>query len=537
MPSPAPKARQEIQEVQLKVVGGNKFGRYDKISQEQTFNMIVSDDALVDYAGYKDVLTQSPDLPGRAIYSSVPGAFMICVWGEGVFKISQGLSATFLGNLATGTGDVFISENNNKEIAITDQKHLYVYNYGAPTTPVIQTSGIDFMVGTFPITTPGYISFQNSRLIIADLHTTNWYLSDFNKATVWSNGSAFVGALQSKPDTVQAAVPTPGGGNNLVLFGHNVIEQWQDINTALFPYQRSSTFNVDYGCLNASSIAALDTFVVWLSANEQSGTTLMVYSGNQVESISTDGMDYTLNGLTNPSNCTGFLFRQDGHLLYQFTFPDDNLSYVYDFNTKLFFTVTDENYNYHIARNVVFFNNHYYFVSLKGGNLYRFGTQYTNFEYEEGNIQQIPRDRVCPPLRLPSQRMYIIKSLGFTVENGQPNEITVQERNSYTGVGEILDTEGLSELSTEGLTMIATEGSPSVVNTITTASENIDLSVSKDGGVSFGSSWRKPMNPVGKRRSRMIWQRLGQANDSTYRIKFVGYGRFVAFDGVVEVFQ
>ena len=80
-----------------------------------------------------------------------------------------------------------------------------------------------------------------------------------------------------------------------------------------------------------------------------------------------DLLTYRLNvlaNLSNAGNCTGFLFRQDGHMIYQFTFPDDNISYAYDFNTGLFFNVSDEKLNYHIARQVVLFNNDYYFVSL-----------------------------------------------------------------------------------------------------------------------------------------------------------------------------
>lgn len=537
MPSPAPKMQQEVQEVPLKLVGGNKFGRYVKISIEETFNMIVSDNALVDYAGYANVLTQSPNSPGRGIYSSGPGVRIIAVWGSVVFSIVNNnniLTATAVGNLSTSVGDVFIAENNNKQIGITDGVNLYVYNWGSNAFTILS---FDVDPVAFPIQTPGYISFQNGRLIIVDLDTTNWYLSAENDALTWLSIAQTVGSLQTKPDTVQAAVPVPGAGNNLILFGHNVMELWQDVGAALFPYQRASTFNVDYGCLNASSIAALDNYIVWLGANEQSGATLMVYSGSQAQSISTDGIDFKLNNLSNPTNCTGFLFRQDGHLLYQFTFPDDNLSYIYDFETKLFFTVTDEDFNYHIARNVVFFDNDYYFVSLKGGDLYIFGTQYTNFQYDFNDIRQIPRVRVCPPIRLPSQRMFIIKSIGFTIENGQPNDI--QTFNTVVeGIGDIICTESVTQIATEGFVLISTEGSSTQENTYTLTSEAVDLSISRDGGETFGASWRLPMNPVGKRKSRFIWQRCGQANDVTLQFKFWGFGRFVvAQDGVCEVYQ
>ena len=45
------------------------------------------------------------------------------------------------------------------------------------------------------------------------------------------------------------------------------------------------------------------------------------------------------------------------------------------------------------------------------------------------------------------------------------------------------------------------------------------------------------MNQTGNRKSRLIFQRLGQANDFTPLIRFIGYGRFVAFDGIVEAYS
>ncbi|MGL6123753.1 MAG: hypothetical protein ACRC1W_12215 [Shewanella sp.] len=527
---PAPNIEQQIQEIPLEIVGGNTFGRYNKISIAQTWNMIVSDDGLVDYAGYKNVKDSPSDEPGRGIYSSSRGNVMVAVWGTQVFEIDAALGLTFRGNLGTSSGDVFMAENNNGEISISDGDSIWVYNWFTQAN-IVQA--------TVPaaLTNPGFISFQNGRMIVVNTTDNAWYLSNINYALTYTGAANTTGALQSKPDKCQAALSTPGGGNTLILFGRNVAEQWTDIGNALFPYQRSSNFNIDFGTLNASSIASLDNYIVWLAGNEQSGATVMVLSGNSAQSISTDGINFKLSGLTNPSNCNGFLFRQDGHVIYQFTFPDDNLSYIYDINTKKFFTVSDENSNYHIARNVVFFNNVYYFVSLKGPNLFAFGTNYTNFDYGDGNIQQIPRIRVTPPVRLPSQLPFIIKSVGFTIENGQANNITTID---YTVPdGETLATESFFDIATESGILIADEGdgTTTTLNTYTLTSEAVDLSISRDGGESFGASLRLSMNAVGKRKSRFIYQRLGRANDVSFQFKFIGYGRFVAFEGVIEAYQ
>ena len=531
---PSPNAQQTIEEVPLKIVGGNLFGRYPKISIEETFNFIVSDNFLVPYAGYKNVLDLLSNEQGRGLYSSSVGNIMIAVIGFGVYSITPDLTPNLVGELFTNTNDVYIAENNNFQICITDGVYVYVYNYSDSSFKTSNPSGPGGALVNFPTTfSPGYISFQNGQLIIACINTQVWQLSDFNNALVWPQEPQNQGAIQSKPCTIQAAVPLPGGGNNLLVFGTNVAESWQYVGSALFPYQRNPSFNIDYGCLNAASIAALENFVVWLSFNEQAGPALSYTTGGPVQNISTDGIAFKFGELTNPENCTGFLFRQDGHLIYQFTFITDNLSYAYDFNSKLFFTVTDDQMNYHIAREVVFFNNNYYFVSLNAGNIYGFGTQYTDADYGDGNVKQIPKVRICPPLRLANQRYFINKSLGFTVENGEPNQGTTTVIPNFGNGNYLLTQDGDYLLTQDGNYLVTQAG----VTTRTSYSEAVDLSISRDGGYSFGSSIRLSMNPTGQRKSRFIFQRLGIANDTTFQLRFSGFGRFVVTDGICEVSQ
>lgn len=532
----APNLQQAFQEIPLKIVGGTHYGRYPKISLEETWNMIVSDQALVDYAGYMNVQTLASNLLGRGIYASSIAGLMFAIIGNQFFTIDAALQVTFISTIDTSQGDVFMSENNGSQIAFTDYVNIYVYNY---STLVFSTiTGASLSAGLGFDVSPGYISFQDGRFIVACSGTQTWILSGFNNGTSWptSADTAQIGSLQTKPDTIQAAVPFPGRGNLLFVFGSNVVEPWVDIGAALFPYQKQASYNIDYGCLNAASIAALGNHVVWLGANEESGPVIMVSDGNSIKEISTDGLDFKFSQLTNPTDCSGFLIKLDGHLIYQFTFKTDNLTYLYDFDSELFFTASDEDLNYHIARKVVFFNNQYYFVSYNDGNLYDFGTQFTNYQYSTTDIRQIPRIRITPPIRLPSQRYFIIKSLGFTVENGEPNSI--QPFFFYSGEPILLAEENGTIIAEENGVLIALDQTTqSGYREFDVASEAIDLSISRDGAVNFGNQFRMNMNPTGIRKSRFIYQRLGQANDATPMLQFWGYGRFVVFDGVVEVYQ
>lgn len=528
------------QVIPVDIVGSNTFGRYPKISVAQTFNMLISDEALVPYAGYKAVTMLDSSLvggKGRALYTSIPGNFMIAVINGSVYKINTDLSFSNIGTLQTSSGTVWIAENNNREILISDNNNLYLYTY----TDLGGVFSIANITGGFTIDfQPGFVWFQNSRFICVATSesgdSTSWRLSDFNNGLSWPDDAGHVGVFQTKPDAIQAALSFPGRGNVLFLFARTGVEQWTDVGAPLFPYQRSSNFNIDYGCENPATIAANENFIVWLSTNEKSGPAIMYSTGGEIKKISTDGIDFKLSDLNFPQNSFAFLFRQDGHLIYQLTFPQDNYSLIYDFATDKFFTVTDEFQNYHIARNVVFFNNTNYFVSANDNNLYEFSTNYTNYEYAADHIKEIPRIRICSPLRLKKGRNFVVNRLDITVEQGQLNPVEVQTFSQFDF--QDLITEDNQFITTEDNDYIVLE-TPVLLGTFTNTIANmvVDLSASRDGGQNFGNNYRQQFNPTGVRRNMLTFRQLGQTNDCTLQFKFWGFSRFVVIDAQATVTQ
>ena len=524
----APKFRQELQPIPFKIVGGNKFGRYKKISVEATYNMIVSDNTLVDYAGYTNVLSDanSPGAEGRGIFSSTIQDIMVAVIGASAFKITAfgpNLMMSFLGGLATSSGEVHIAENNAGQIALSDFVNIYIYTPTAGTFDVIDTQTLFGFK-------PGFISFQDTRFITPAVGTPNWRLSANNDGKQWPNDSQHVGVLQTKPDTVQAGIPFPGRGNMLFLFGHTVAEQQTDVGAALFPYQRSSSFNVDYGCINPSSIAYQGNFIVWVGFSEESGPVIMYSTGGEVKEISTDGIDFLLSQLKKPEDCSGFLIKLDGHLIYQVTFKTDNITLLYDFESELFFYASDENLNYHVARKIVYFNNNYYFVSFNDGNVYQFGTEFTTYRYSDTVVYDIPRLRFTPPVRLPSSRWFIGRDVIFTMEQGQKN--IIDEPSGPSFLLQLKD-------GTPILLLNGTEFGLLEDDNLASSQSNMRvlLSMSRDGGETYDNFQNYDMNPTGHRKSIVTFQRLGQVNDCSFQLQFWGSSRFVVFDGILNTYQ
>ncbi len=532
-------------QVPLDIVGSTKFGRYPKISVEQTFNMIISDNFLVPFAGHQQVANIADEAVGRGLFTSVRFNHMIAVISNNVYIISTNNSFTRIGTIATYIGDVYIDENDVHQVAICDQQNIYIYNYIDGTFKLAETTTgvpLDFI--------PGYISYQNGRFVAAAVGTATWRLSNVGDGLQFPNDSFHVGTFQTKPDEVVATQRFPGRGNTLFVMGKTVTEIWQDVGAQLFPYQRNASQNIDYGCINPATIAFNDNIIVWLAANEKSGPMIAYSTGGDIQKISTDGIDFRFTQLTNPSNSFGFLFRQDGHLLYQLTFPDDDLTYVYDFNTQKFFTLTNEYMAAHIAKKIAFFNDQYFFVSFTDGNVYEISTTFTTYDGVE-----IPRIRICKNVRLPDASRFVVNNLTFTIEEGDQQNVYVNlELLTEDGLPiltesgeEILVSQGVTVITYEPLqaqdeTILLTESGEEIL----VASENIvpyaipqtvALSISRDGGESYGSLWTQQLNPRGKRKNRLIYWQLGAANDFVPQFRFWGLSRFVATDGITSIYQ
>jgi len=508
-----------FQQTPLNMVGSSAFGRYPKISIEKTYNMFQSDTALVPYSGYKIAVSSSNLLDaneGRGIFSSIKFGRLVVVQDSDVFLVNINYSQSIdevtssqvvkIGSLQSQTGVVYIAENNKPQIGISDGTNFYLYD---PTlTPSFKVIPLDFKAG--------YLSFHNSRFILAASNDTaivlgfvaenSWRLSRVNNGETWGNSALDIGLIQHKADNVQAVVRVPSKGNMIFVMGSNVTEAWFDTGSnELFPYQRNSQFSIDYGCLNPATVAYMDEFVVWLAINESSGPVIMASSGGDPKKITTDGIDYLFSRLENPQDSQGFLYRQDGHLFYHINFYSDNLSLFYDFNTDKIYNASDINMNYFIASQVAFFNNQYYFVTKNNGNIFALDTTITTYEDVSNNgvvsINQIPRIRICSNIRDISQDLKIINDIGFTMESGETpyHQQAGNESN------------------------------------LSLAVPRVDLSLSIDGGATFGQSWGQELSAIGNRKNKVMYWNLGAANDSVMQFRFWSYGRVVVLEGTVNV--
>jgi hypothetical protein len=521
----------KAQKVPVNVVGSSSFGRYPKISLEKTYNMFISDEWLVNYAGYQRVSEIVPTGEGRGIFHSVRGNFLLVVVSSSVYRVGLNLAPHFIGNISTNTGDVFMDENLSQQICIVDGQDAYIFHY--PDNTLTQQT-LTFLGN--PII-PNYVCYHNTFFLIAsspfDDNPQNWYAFEYATDSTIQLNTQF--SLQTKPDSALAVKRLPGRGNNVIVFGSTVAEVWTQVGGDE-NYRRVQSFNIDNGVVAASTIAASEELVCWLAQNENNSPSIMVTDGASSRRISTDGIDYLLQTLKRPDKSTAFFFRQDGHLFWQVTFFDsqDNLSLIYDFNTNLFFHVSNEDLNFHPARRVVYFNEKTLFVSIRDASIYQMGTEFITYNYnidptEQGDV--IPRIRICKSIRLEDSERFRVGQFTFWIEQGVNDFYFIDPDNEFCNGLLITETGGNFIVSQQGENILGQVGECAPEQN----PPRVDLSFSKNGNQSFSNIVSRELNINGHYRNQIRWWRMGQANEWTPQLRFWGFQRFVAQNGVAEV--
>lgn len=521
-------------QIPVRIVGSSIFGRHPIISDERTWNMFISDEWLINFAGYSqavEILTTPSE--GRGLYHSTRGNFLLAVLGANIYRIDANLGFTFLFSMSTSTGEVFMDENLSSQIAIVDgSETAYIYNYTVGTVDEAN------FTGTPQSFTPNYVTYQNTYFIFGNGNTdssgSQWYIyktgyNPASPATAWDIEYVQTLTLQTKPDFAKACIRIPSHGNNLLVLGSTVAEIWTNV-AGLQTYQRQSSINIDYGVASVSTIAASDDMIAWLGINEKSSPPIMIMLGGKAQRLSTDGIDYLLSRVRNPAQSTAMFYRQDGHVFYILTFysPEDNFSIMYDFTTQKFFDITDWDFSYHPARQMAYFNNEIYFVSLKQGSLMRISTDITSISTDIQNDYEIPRIRKCDTYRLPGSERFIVNQFSFTIENGvEPNVDYQFECDGY-----ILGEESGSIMYSEDDYPLLVEGGSCQIYT-----PRVDVTLSKNGGETYSNAVSYYMHKTGNYKNQPRFNKLGEANQFTIQMRFWGFGAVVIANGMLEVYQ
>ena len=164
------------------------------------------------------------------------------------------------------------------------------------------------------------IAYLDGYILAID-GTNKFYWSDVNAGLSW-NSLAFAAAAGS-PDLIQAIKVF---NREIYLFGTRTCEVWE--NDGSTPFSRIPGGMIEAGCSAPFSVLQDENSLYWLDENRR----LVRFAGKSIERLSTK-YDRQLQSLSKVSDCRAFKMQQDGYVLFVFTFPVADKTFVYNLTT------------------------------------------------------------------------------------------------------------------------------------------------------------------------------------------------------------
>jgi len=429
----------------------------------------------------------------------------------------------------------FIVANGN-----TNEFRLSMFNQGMVWGPASDTftadpaPGNDWLIvgSTANYQTGVPVTFSTTGTLPAPLNSTDTYYTIFVDAThirlatsyanaianifidlttagvptntITSDGQLQQGTITSQPGTIVACRTLH---RRLFLFSQFFTEVWENQGVGSnLPLRRNNSLLMEYGTPAIGSVSVGFDKMFFLSQDRDGLGSVMEVIGAQSVPVSNISLDNQLSQYAaagHVSDCRAFLVKERGLIFYRMNFTLANHTFIY--NVSMSDPANDEtrrwheeevlNGDRHPAQTHAYFNGRNYVGHYSSPTLYLLDSQvYTN----DGEV--IRRMRIgrpyCPPgyQRLRVDR-FQLDLLQGTISQLQP---AVEDLN--------LLTENLFELLAENGNEILLEQSISVYNP---QDLFVFLSISKDGGQTYGYTISAPMGNIGQRTFRTLWRKLG----------------------------
>ena len=255
--------------------------------------------------------------------------------------------------------------------------------------------------------------------------------------------------------------------------GENSSEVWVDVGTFPFPFQRIPGTSTQHGIAAKFSMSRLGNSFAYVSRNNRGEAQIMMMNGYVPTRISTHAVEQTLLN-KNIDNAIAWTYQQEGHECYVVTFPNLDLTWVYDVSTgmwhKWLWIDNTNTYHRHRGNCAALFQGKVYVGDYENGIIYLLDP--SNFT---DNGQEIRRLRRAPHLVTDLQRQYL-------------DELQIQFQP------------GVGNQSDPGQTPQAM------------------LRWSNDGGSTWSNEHWTSIGAVGLYKNRAIWRRLGWSRDRVFEV-------------------
>lgn len=432
------------------------------------------------------------------------GFFVVANGNTNTFQLSEFNQGLIWGADNSGTASTFTMAGASSHIVITYATGGSIANYQVGTTVVFSggalpaelVAGVVYYVKAIISPTTITVSATDGGAAITSAAGGN--------GSITNNGQLQLGSITTHPGTIVACRTLH---RRLFLFSQFFTEVWENagIGTNL-PFRRNNALLMEYGTPSVASISVGFDMLAFLSQSRDGLGSVMQVVGTESIPISTRALDFQLAqyaALGQVADCDGFLIKENGLIFYRMNFTLANHTFVYNVTlsnpqseaTKFWHEEEVLDGDRHPAQTHAYFNGMNYVGHYSKPVLYQLDPNtYTN------DFEPIRRARITKAIVPPGYQRIRIDRLQVDLLQGQINqaEQIIEELDLLAETGDIIETEsGLDILLEQDIVIFEPNNM------------FLYLSISKDGGQTYGYKMNAPLGHVGQRTFRTLWRKLG----------------------------
>ena len=308
------------------ILGGSYVARSINAADNRMVNLFA--EAIPEGSGGKEAgfLLRCPGLrllatvgdgPIRGLWVTNGVAYVVS--GSKFYSLSTSYTATLIGTVS-GSGPVSMADNGT-QIFIACNPLSYIYN--TSTAVFAQITDVDFPGA-------GSVGYLDGYFVFNEPDSQKFWVTSLLDGT--SVDPLDFASAEGYPDNVISLIVDH---REIFLFGTTSVEVWYDAGTPDFPLARIQGAFMEVGCEAAYSVAKLDNSVFWLGSDARGRGIVYRANGYTPARISTNAVEYAIQGYGSISDAIAYTYQQDGHPFYVLIFPSAQATWVYDVSTTL----------------------------------------------------------------------------------------------------------------------------------------------------------------------------------------------------------
>lgn len=470
--------------------------------------------------------------PGLSLFATLPASPCRAVWagdnrlfavgGANLYEISSGGVVTLTGGISTdGQSAKIFANSEGSQLMIITGSDVWIAtgssvvqpSYGT-NTGLVNTSGFDVervaasgefsptMVGT-TITINAVAYIVASFIDATHIRLTTSAGSQTAVSVSWSedvqgvSGASLDGyfiVLNPDSNTINISALNDGltwdaldyttrqapdrcvalevANENLWVFGRKTTQVYANTGNADFPFEPIQGASVDQGCWARFSIANVGNTLMWLGASDTGVGVVWQAVGYQPKRVSTYAIEYAIQQYAVSSDARAYAYQDQGHHFYVLNFPTAQATWVYD--------ITEGQW-------------HERAYSTGGGGL-------------TGQLQHYHAST--------------FEDHAHYVGSGTTGKIYKQSRDVHTDDGTAIQRlRHAPHLSDEQVWLFFTRFQLDMEMGTAASAPTVYLSISRDGGETFGAEIAITAGAAGDYTKRAIWRRLGRGRDVVFKVR------------------